>query len=79
MRAYVLAKIEAGKEDEAINALLKIPEVKRLMEVLGPYDLIAEIEIRDEAHLNDVVIRNIRALESIRDTLTLIVAREHES
>jgi len=68
----------AGKEEEAIKALRNIPEIKRLVEVLGPYDLVMEAEISDPTRLNDLVIRKIRSLESVQETLTLIVARERK-
>ena len=72
VKAFVLINAETGAEDEIISALKKINGVKEVYFVFGVYDIVTEIEADSMTELKEVTIRNIRKLDKIRSTLTLM-------
>ena len=72
--AFVLIKSELGAESEVLNALKKINQVKEAYIVLGVYDIIAKVESDKMDKLSDIITWNIRRLDKVRSTLTLMAA-----
>ena len=79
MFAYVLIKIEAGKEEYVFSKVKKIEKIQKLIEVLGPYDGVALAEIEDEKELEEVIVKKLRTIEGIKETITLVAIKEHKS
>jgi DNA-binding Lrp family transcriptional regulator len=75
-RAFVLINVESGSEDEVLNELKKIAGVEEAYFSYGVYDLISKIKADTMEQLKDMVTRKIRALSSVRSTLTLILMEE---
>ena len=71
--AYVLINADVGKENEVLKALKEIPAVNESYFVYGVYDVVAKIETTDVRELKEVVVTQIRRLEYVRSTLTMIV------
>lgn len=71
--AIVLVSSEAGKESELLERLRRIKNVKEAHIVYGVYDIVVKIEARGLDELRDVISRQIRRLEGVRSTITLIV------
>ncbi len=71
--AYVMINTEMGSEDKVTHNLKKIAEVKKVYGVYGVYDLVVRIEAETMEKLKAAVSDNIRTLENIRTTLTMIV------
>ncbi|MDP7975796.1 Lrp/AsnC ligand binding domain-containing protein [Tardisphaera miroshnichenkoae] len=74
--AYVVINTEIGGEEETLEQLRKIPEVKEAHEVYGVYDLIVKIEAPTLEALKDTVTNKIRKIDKVRSTLTMIVTEE---
>jgi len=74
--AYVVINTEIGGEEETLEQLKKIPEVKEAHEVYGVYDLIVKIEAPSLEGLKDTVTNKIRKIDKVRSTLTMIVTEE---
>ena len=70
---YVLINCDLGKEEEIIDKLKKISEVKAVQGTFGAYDILAKIESDEEHKLRDTITNKIRKLDRIRSTLTLTV------
>jgi len=70
--AYVLVNCDLGSEDTIIEDLKHIDSVKEVRGTFGAYDIIAKIENSDREKLRDTIIWNIRKLEHVRSTLTLM-------
>lgn len=70
--AFVLVITEAGAEDEVLEELMKIEEVKEAYSVYGVYDIIAKVEAPDLDKLKEVVHTRIRRTDKIRSTFTMI-------
>ncbi len=70
--AYLLIDAEAGKEIEVVKLLSKIEGIKLAHVVTGLHDVIAFLEARDIKELREVIIKKIRAIKSVRRTVTCI-------
>jgi DNA-binding Lrp family transcriptional regulator len=75
IEAFVFMSVESGAEDEVWDALLKMPEVKEVMLVYGPYDFIVRISASTAEDLRKLVAERLRRLPRVRSTMTLVIAR----
>jgi DNA-binding Lrp family transcriptional regulator len=71
--AFVLVNAEIGSEDEVLEDLKKTEGVVGAWIVYGVYDIVAKIEADTMDRLKEVITSNIRGLENVRSTLTMIV------
>lgn len=71
--AFVFMNIDAGGEQDVLNTLRSIENVKEAHLVYGVYDLVARIEAETMDKLKEVVTWKVRRLEKVRSTLTTIV------
>ena len=72
MMAYVLINTEIGSIPEVLEAVRKIENVKEANSVYGVYDIVAKIEADSMGELKDIVTWEIRRLNNVRSTLTMI-------
>ena len=70
--AYVLINCDTGFEESIIEQLKKIHDVKAAQGTLGVYDIIAEIESQKPEKLKEAIIGDIRKLNHVKSTLTLM-------
>jgi DNA-binding Lrp family transcriptional regulator len=70
--AFVLINAEIGFEDQVIQEIRSLDSVKEAYAVYGLYDIIAKIERDNMAELRGVVTDQIRRLDKVRSTLTMI-------
>ena len=73
--AYVLAKVEAGKDKEALQEIKKISGVKQVASVYGIYDLHVEVSFDTMEQLDKFIFEEIRKVLGIKETVTLVVPR----
>jgi DNA-binding Lrp family transcriptional regulator len=71
--AFVLINAEIGSESEVLQALKKVSNVIEAYPVYGVYDIVAKVEADTMDKLKDVITWNIRRLDKVRATLTMIV------
>jgi len=71
--AFVLINAEIGSEGEILRELKRIEGVEEAYSVYGVYDVIAKVKADSMDRLKDVVTWQIRRLEKVRSTLTMIV------
>ena len=71
--AFVLINAEIGSEEEVLKKLKKIEGVDEAYSVYGVYDVIAKVKADSMDKLKDIVTWQIRRLEKVRSTLTMIV------
>ena len=71
--AYVLINSEIGAEEDVLKELKKIKSVKEAYVVYGVYDIIAKVEAESMDKLKEIITWNIRRLEKVRSTLTMMV------
>ncbi len=70
--AYVLVNCDLGSEESIIEDLKHIESVREVHGTFGAYDIIAKIENPDGEKLRETITWNIRKLEHVRSTLTLM-------
>jgi len=70
--AFVLINTEMGSETEVLGALRKIANVKEAYIVYGVYDIVAKVEAESMDKLKDIITWNIRRLNKVRSTLTMM-------
>jgi DNA-binding Lrp family transcriptional regulator len=71
--AFVLINAEIGSESEVLQSLKKVSNVIEAYPVYGVYDIVAKVEADTMDKLKDIVTWNIRRLDKVRSTRTMIV------
>ena len=79
LKAYILINTQIGKTAEVAQRLSKMAEVKRLDVIMGPYDIIAEVETEDHDSLSYIVMHKMQTLDAIRHTMTCPVVKLNEA
>ncbi len=74
--AYVLINTEIGAETEVRESLKDVEGVREAYAVYGVYDIIAKIEAETMDKLKELVTWQVRRLDKVRSTLTMIVIEE---
>ena len=73
--AYVLAKVEAGKDAEVLTEAKEIPGVKQVVPTYGVYDLHVEVSFDTMEELDRFIFDKIRRIPGIKETVTLVAFR----
>lgn len=74
--AYVLITTETGAVDKVLASLKKMDSVKETYMVYGVYDIIGKVKAETMEKLKEIVTWNLRSLDNVRSTLTMIVVEE---
>jgi DNA-binding Lrp family transcriptional regulator len=74
--AYVLITTETGAVNSVLASLKKIEPVKETYMVYGVYDIIATVKADTMDKLKEIVTWNLRSLDKVRSTLTMIVVED---
>ena len=70
--AYVLINCELGSEEDVIDALKNVEDVKEIHGTFGAYDIIAKVDNSEMDALRETITWKIRKIDRIRSTLTLM-------
>jgi DNA-binding Lrp family transcriptional regulator len=70
--AYVLINYDIGTEEKFIDKLKNVPGVMEVNEVNGVYDIVVKFASQSLDDLKDTITQ-IRTIDTIRSTMTLIV------
>ena len=70
--AYVLLIVKPGEESNVAEKLKKVEEIKDVSIVYGEYDVIAKVEMENMEGLQNFLIKNIRAMDEVERTSTMI-------
>jgi len=76
-KAFVLINCEPGQEPSILEQLQKIEDVVEAQGTYGVYDIVARIESDSQSQLKNIISDQIRKLNNVNSTLTLIPT-EHE-
>ncbi len=72
VKAYVLVVTDPGKTRRVKQALRDVPGITELHEVMGPYDLVVEIEVANLQEIPPILGEKIRTIEGIESTTSLV-------
>jgi DNA-binding Lrp family transcriptional regulator len=70
--AYILAKVEAGKDEEVLKEIKKMAGVKQATPTYGVYDLHVEVSFAKMEELDKFIFDGIRKVSGIKETVTLV-------
>ena len=70
--AYVLINCDLGYEEQIIEELKHISDVKEVNGVFGAYDILAKVESDQIRTLRETLMWKIRKIDKVRSTLTLM-------
>jgi DNA-binding Lrp family transcriptional regulator len=73
VEAYLLILARKGRNIELANKLMKMHYIKKIDIIQGEYDLIAEINAKNESKLANIVHENISKLGDVQLISPLIV------
>ncbi len=71
--AFVLVNSEIGAEGKVLEAVKEISAVQEAYVVYGVYDIILQVAAPSMDELKEIITTNIRTLENVRSTMTMIV------
>ncbi len=72
MKAYVLVHTQAMETAETVSMMRKVKGVVATDATFGPYDIVAQVEADNLDNIGRIVIREIRTLPGVSDTLTCV-------
>ena len=70
--AYILINCELGSEELIIQQLKNLDGISEVSGTFGAYDILAKIESPTVETLREIITWNIRKIDQIRSTLTLM-------
>ena len=70
--AYVLINCDLGYEEQIIEELKHISDVKEVHGTFGVYDILAKVESANVETLRETMVGKIRKIDKVRSTLTLM-------
>ena len=75
-KAFVLINVESGSEEEVLEEIKKSKGVEEAYYSYGVYDIIAKVQAESMEKLREAVSQNMRTINKVRSTLTLIMMEE---
>jgi DNA-binding Lrp family transcriptional regulator len=76
IKAYVLVVTTPGETKGVVSAIAKVPGVVELHEVMGPYDIVVEIEVDQLSQVPGILSDQIRSVPGIESTTSLVTFPE---
>ncbi len=73
VQAYILVTAAIGKVKTVAKDVKKLPDVKDVHVVTGPYDIIAYVDTKSMDTLSRAVVEGIHKIKGVVDTNTAIV------
>ena len=71
-KAFVLIESSVGKTKDVLAAVAKLPGVKSVDGVTGPYDIIVVLEGKDLTTIGEVVTSKIHPIAGVTRTVTCL-------
>ena len=72
VKTYVLIVTDPGRTRRVTVALAAVPHVQAVNEVMGPYDIVVEIETDSLTDIPPILSDQIRVLDGIQSTTSLV-------
>ena len=72
IKAYILIVANPGETKSVFEALAGMEGVKQAHQVMGPYDIVVEIEVEDLADIPPILSEHIRTIDGVENTTSLV-------
>lgn len=79
IKAYVLIVTDPVKTKEVYARLQQIREIVEVHEVMGPYDIVCEIQVDDLTRIPPILGEHVRRIPGIESTTSLVTFPEATS
>ena len=76
IKAYILIVANPVATAQVYDALQKVEGVTKCSQVMGPYDIVVEIEVEDLADVPPILGSHIRTIEGVENTTSLVTFPE---
>ncbi|MDI3543318.1 MAG: hypothetical protein PWP57_923 [Candidatus Atribacteria bacterium] len=70
VQAYILIQVQTGKAQAIKKELIQLPQFLRVDRVMGPFDLIALVEVDNNREIGELILKEIQSLSGVKRTLT---------
>ncbi len=71
--AFIMVDVTGDHTKSAYKTITRIPLVKKVYAVTGPFDLVVQIEADTLENLNELVLSRIRGVDGVMKTSTAII------
>ena len=76
IKAYILVVADPGQTKKVLEAIRAIPEVRECHEVMGPYDIVVELEVENLTDVPPILGQRLRVIPGIESTTSLLTLPE---
>ncbi len=76
--AYVLISCDSGYDEQIIEELKHISDVKEIHATFGAYDILVKVEYDQITTLREIITGKIRKIDKITSTRTLITIEDQD-
>lgn len=76
IKAFVLVVVDPAKTVEVFAALSAVQGISEVYQVMGPYDIVAVVEVPSLTDVPGVISKHIRAVDGIESTTTCVTFPE---
>ena len=76
VKAFVLIVVDPAKTVEVYEKLRTVEGISEVYQVMGPYDIVAIVQVPSLTEVPTVISRHIRAIEGIESTTTCVTFPE---
>jgi len=73
--AYILAKMEAGKDEKIFESIKELREIKEASATYGVYDLLIKVSFEKVEELDRFIFDVVRRIPGVKETVTMIAAK----
>ncbi len=74
-KAYIMVVTFPEKTKEVFESLTNNEQIEEVHEVMGPYDIVIEVRVKDLAQLPDFITA-LRKIEGVEQTMSLVTFPE---
>lgn len=79
IKAFVLIVVDPARTLDVFRELRKIEGINEVYQVMGPYDIVAVVEVPSLTDVPRVISHSIRGIEGIESTTTCVTFSESNS
>lgn len=76
VQAFVLIQCNDLCVEQVIVDLKKVESIKEIQGLFGMYDVVIKVQAKDTVEMDKMISTQIRTIEKLRSTVTLIVSDE---
>lgn len=76
IKAYVLIVTNPGKTKQVFGQIEKIEGISEIHEVMGPYDIVVELDVGSLQEIPPILGDRIRPIDGIQSTTSLVTFPE---